>query len=170
MMRALSLIPIVILVALPALVLPTPGVAAIGALAGLLCAAGALGRLRALVTAGGSLALIQYALALWVADAPSNLLGAAALGVVLALVLDVADFLRRFPGATLTPPALRRQVRHWIASALLGALAATALAAVATLIGLGGPPALSPILAAAGALGAAAGVAGALRQRRAESG
>ena len=170
MMRALPLIPIVVLVALPVLVLPTPGIGLIGALAGLLCAAGALGRVRPLVTLGGSLALIQYALALWVAAAPPDVLGGVVLGVALALVLDSADFLRRFQGATLAAPAVRRQVRHWIVSASLGALAAAALAAVATLVRFGGPPALYPILAAAGALGTTAGVVGAIRRRRAEDG
>ncbi len=169
-MRAFSLVPIVILAGLPVLIHPTSGFAAVGAVAGILCAAGALGRLRPLVTAGGSLTLIQYALALALTGGRSSLPSAIVLGVALALVLDVSDFLHRFHGAVLTPPALRCQAKHWIVIALLGALTSGALVAVAALVRISGPPALHTLLAAAGALAAAAGVAGAVLRRRLERG
>jgi hypothetical protein len=168
MMRALPLIPIVTLAGLPVLIHPTSGFAAVAAVAGSLCAAGALARWRPLVTAGGSLTLIQYTVAL--AGSRSRLVSAIVLGVSLALVLDVSEFSGRFHGAAITAPVLRRQARHWIASASLGALTATALAAVAAFVRISGPPALPPLLAAIGALAAAAGVAGAVWRRRQESG
>ncbi len=96
-------------------------------------------------------------------------MSAVVLGVSLALVLDVSEFAGRFHGAMLTPPVLRRQARHWIASALLGALTATVLAGIGALVRISGPPALPPLLAAVGALATAAGVAGAVWRRRQES-
>ena len=63
MIRALCLVPIGVAVALPVLVLPSPGSGMIGALAGVLCGVGVLGGWRRLVLAGGALVLVHYALA-----------------------------------------------------------------------------------------------------------
>ncbi len=167
-MRAFSLIPIVALAGLPVLIHPTSGFAAVAGVAGSLCAAGAFARWRPLVTAGGSLTLIQYTVAL--IGARSSLVSAIVLGVSLTLVLDVSEFVGRFQGTAMSAPVLRRQARHWITSASLGALTAVALAAVATFVRISGPPALPPLLAAVGALAAAAGVAGAVWRRGQPSG
>jgi hypothetical protein len=166
MMRALALIPIAILAAVPVAIHPTSGFAAVAALAASLCAAGTFARWRPLVTGGAALTLIQYTVAL--IGARSSVGSAIVLGVSLALVLDVSEFASRFHGAELPPPVLGRQARHWIASASLGALTATALAAGAALVRISGPPALPPLLAAAGALAAAAGLVGAVWRRRQE--
>jgi len=166
-MRALPLIPIVVLAGLPVAMRPTAGFLAVAAVAGSLCAAGAFGRWRPLITAGATLTMIQYAFAL--TGAGSSPVSAAVLGVSLALVLDVSEFVRRFQRATMTAPALSRQVRHWIASVSLGVVAAAALAAVASLVRIGGPPALAPVLAAVGAVMAAVGVGGTVWRRRPES-
>jgi hypothetical protein len=168
MMRAVSLIPIVIVAGVPVLIHPSPGYAAVAAVAAAVCAAGAFLRWRPLVTAGGAIALIQYTVAL--TGLRASLVSAVVLGVSLALVLDVSEFFGRFHGAELTPPVLRRQARHWIAGALLGAFTAIVLAGVGALVRIGGPPALPPLLAAVGALATAAGVAGAVWRRRQESG
>jgi hypothetical protein len=165
-MRALALIPIAILAAVPALLHPSPAHAGVAAAAAVLAAAGVLARWRPLVTAGGSLTLIQYTIALAGLGASPG--SAILVGVSLALVLDVAEFAGRFHGAALMPPVLRRQARHWIRSASLGALAAAALAIAAVPVGFGGPPAMPPLLAAAGALAAVLGVAGAVWRRRQE--
>jgi len=165
MIRLLPLIPISALASAPVFLLPTPAFAAVAAVAAVLLAVGALIRLRVLVTAGASVTLVQYAAALAVTDAPPSAGGAAAVGVALVLVLDVSDFARRFRDASLAPGAWLAQIRHWAATAALGALASLALAAAPALIRLGGSPALYPFLAAAGALAAAAGIAGAVWQR-----
>jgi len=161
MMRALALAPIVVLAGVPVLMRPTAAFAGVGAAAMILCAAGVFLRWRPVVTAGASLALILYAVAL--VGARSNLASAIVLGVSLALVLDAFEFARRFHGAVVTGPALRRQARHWVASVMLGVLVTTALAGAAALVRISGPPALYPILAAVGALVAIAGIAGAFR-------
>jgi hypothetical protein len=139
-MRALALVPIAVLAGVPVLIRPTSAFAGIAAVAAVLCAAGVFLRWRLLVTAGASLTLILYALTL--VGTRSNLASAIVLGVSLALVLDVSEFARRFHGAVVTGPALRRQARHWVTSATLGVLATTALAAVATLVRVSGPPGL----------------------------
>ena len=167
-MRALTVFAIVALAGLPVMIHPTSGFAAVAAAAGSLCAAGAFARWRPLVTAGGSLTLIQYTVAL--VGARSSLVSAIVLGVSLTLVLDVSEFAGRFHGAAMTVPVLRRQARHWIASASLGALTAVVLAAVASFVRISGPPTLPPLLAAVGALAAAAGVAGAVWRQRQPSG
>ena len=166
MMRALPLIPIVILAASPLLMHPTPGFAAVAAVAGGLCAAGAFARWRPLVTGGASLTLIQYTVAL--IGARSSPASAIVVGVSLALMLDVSEFAGRFRGAALASPVLRRQARHFVSSALLGALLATALATLPALVRIRGPVALPPVLGTLGALAAALGVAGAVwgRQER----
>ena len=160
-MRALALVPIVLLAGLPVMMRPSAAFAGISAAAAILCAAGVFMRWRPLVTAGASLTVLLYTLTL--VGARSSLASAIVLGVSLVLVLDVSEFVRRFHGAVVTMSALRRQARHWVASATLGVLTTTALAAVAALVRVSGPPALYPVLAAVGALAAIAGIAGAVR-------
>jgi hypothetical protein len=164
MMRALTLIPIAVMAGVPVLMRPNSAFAGIGAAAAVLCMAGVFLRWRPLVTAGASLALMLYALALF--GARSSLVSAIVLGVSLTLVLDVSEFARRFHGAVVTGPAWHRQARHWVATAALGAVTTAALASVATLVKVSGPPTLFPILAAVGALAALAGIAGAVASGR----
>jgi hypothetical protein len=168
MTRAIALVPIVVLAGLPVLTRPSSGQAAVALGAATLCAAGILARWRPLVTAGGSLTLIQYTVAL--TGRRASLASAVVLGVSLVLVLDVSEFAGRFHGAAQGVTVLARQARHWIASALLGALAAGALTLIAALVRFGGPPALRPLLAAIGALAALLGVAGAVWRRRQDDG
>jgi hypothetical protein len=161
MMRALALVPIVLLAGLPVMMRPSSAFAGVSAAAAILCAAGVFMRWRPLVTAGASLTVLLYTLTL--VGARSSLASAIVLGVSLVLVLDVSEFVRRFHGAVVTMPAFRRQARHWITSTAFGILATTALAAVATLVRVSGPPGVYPVLAAVGALAAIAGIAGAVR-------
>src|SRR5262249_32745727 len=114
--RALPLIPIVVLAGLPVAIHPTSGFLGGASVGGSLCAAGALVRWRPLITVGATLTMIQYAFALM--GARSSLVSAITLGVCLTLVLDVFEFVGRFRGAAVTAPALYRQARHWMASAL----------------------------------------------------
>jgi hypothetical protein len=164
MMRGVTLIPIAIMAGVPVLMRPSSAFACIGAAAAVLCMAGVFLRWRPLVTAGASLALMLYALALF--RARSSLVSAIVLGVSLALVLDVSEFARRFHGAVVTGPAWYRQARHWVATAVLGVVTTAALASVATLVKVSGPPTLFPILAAVGVLAAIAGLAGAVTSGR----
>ena len=165
MTRALALGSIGLLVAIPSVVHPTPGSAVISVIAGALGAVGVLLRVPALVTAGASLTLIQYAFTLLITNPPARVLIAVGLGVTLVLALDVSEFCLRFHGATVDASAWRRQTRHWLASVALGGLAASALGAAASLVSLGAPPTVPPLIAAVGALLTVVGVAGAVWRR-----
>jgi len=166
-LRVGALVPLSVLVGVPLAIWPAGAVAALAALAGLLCAVGIAAGARTFVLAGAAAALVEYALALAASAGPPRPLAAAVLGVALALLLDAADFLRRFRGAHLTTRALLGQARHWLTSASLGALAAVALATLAGRVQVSGPPTLTAALAALAAIGVTAGVAGAARRRAA---
>jgi hypothetical protein len=127
MMRYSVAIPIAVLVAVPLWTAPAWPVLFFGAIFGLLCAAGSLGRWLPLVTAGGSLAVMDYALALWLSGGGLNVVGAAAFGLALVLLLDLTEFAGRFRAARLASNPLRAQVAFWLGRA------AVALAAVVVL-------------------------------------
>ena len=160
-LRALPLVPLTVAAAVPAFALPAPGIAALAAAGALLAAAGAVARVPVLVAVGAGGLLADYALALWLAGAPPDPLGAAVLGVGLLLALETADFHWRFFKAHVPAAVLKRQILRWGAGIAVGLAASTALAALA-LVGLRLPPGVAPVLAAAGAIGAVAALAAAL--------
>lgn len=162
--RALGLLPLVPLAAaaaVPVWLLPVPGTASVAAAGALVGAIGALARLRLLVAIGGGVLLFDYAVALWVAEAAPDPVGAAVVGVGLALGLETADFHARFHRAALPGPALRGQAVRWALGVAAGLIACTALSVLA-LAGLRLPSGIAPLLAAAGAIGAVAAAAAAL--------
>ena len=165
MTRVVALLSIGALVTVPLLLLRGPAAVTAAVAAGILCAAGVLGRVPALVTAGVSLTLVQYTLTVMVIGAPSSVPSAIGLGVIMTLALDAFEFHRRFDGATVSMPAWRRQARHWLATVVFGALAASGIASAAELVRIGAPPGLHPILAAAGAVVAVAGTSAAVYRR-----
>jgi hypothetical protein len=160
-LRAFPLVPLAVAAAVPAFALPAPGIAAVAAAGAMLAAAGAVARVPVLVAVGAGGLLADYALALWLAGAPPDPLGAAVLGVGLLLALETADFHWRFSLAHVPAPVLKRQILRWGAGIAAGLVASTALAALA-LVGLRLPPGVAPVLAAAGAIGAVAALAAAL--------
>ena len=167
-MRSLAAFLILVLTGLPLIVLPSSGlVAAVGALAMALSFAGLLALWIPALTAGAALALAEYALALWLAGGPPDLLPAIAFGVELLLLLEAADFARRFRGVAVSPSVIRSHARSW--SGIAGVAAGSALvlgagaSALAPLLG-------HPIAAAAGALVAFLAAVGALRLGRERQG
>lgn len=164
-MRTVALAFVALLAGLPVLAMPAPEMAAGSAAVALLGAAGVLLRLRPLVTVGAGLALIEYTLALLVMGPAPRPLSAVGLGVALALALDGAELVHRAGPAAIAPAAMRRQALHWAGTAVVGGAGSLGLAVVAAQVRLVGPPVVLPIVAAAGALGAAAAVALALRAR-----
>jgi len=165
MTPVLALVPIGAFVAVPLLLHRGPAAVTAAAAAGILCAAGVLGRVPALVTAGASLTLVQFTLTVMLIGTPSSVLSAIGLGVILTLALDAFEFHRRFDGATVRMSAWRRQARHWLATVVVGVLAASGVASVAELVRIGASPGLYPILAAAGAVVAVAGTSTAVYRR-----
>ena len=160
-MRRLAAVLTLVLVGYPLLVTHAPVVLALGAAAATLCLLGILIATPVLV-GGIVLALGEYALALWLADGPPRLAGAVLLGVVLALLLEAADFARRARRAVIGPGVVFAQVRSWVVlgaltgiGALIASLAASAASGAVRLP-------WAPAVAAAGAAVALVGVALAL--------
>ena len=149
----------VVLAGAPVLILPVPAVAVV-ALTGLLLTALAIAahwRWPATVAAG--VFLVDYAAALWVAGARVNVAGAASVGLALLFLLQCVDLACRVRRAAVDTAIVRSHLGRWtgFGAATLGAaaLAMVLAGALATPM----PPAVAPLLAAAGALGIVATIA-----------
>lgn len=157
----LALVPLAAMAAVPVWLLPVPGNAIVAGAGAAVAAVGALARARPVAAIGVGILLVDYAVTLWVSQAPPDPLGAAVVGVALVLALDTADFHRRFHRAAVPGPALRAQAVRWTLGVAAGLMASTALSVLA-LVGLRLPSGIAPLLAAAGAIGAVAAAAAAL--------
>jgi len=157
----LPLVPLAVVAAVPVWLLPAPGNAMVAASAGVVAAIGALGRLRLMLAIGAGGLLVDYAVTLWVSQAPPDPLGAAIVGIGLVLALETADFHARFHRAAVPAPVLRGQAVRWTLGVAAGLIASTALS-VLPLVGLRLPPGIAPLLAAAGAIGAVGAAAAGL--------
>ena len=157
----------VALFVVPVLTTPAPAVAVIG-LVGLLLAAVAIATLwRWPATAAACVFLADYAAALWLADAPVSVVGAAGFGLALLLLLESVDLARRMRDATVDAGVARSLVARWFgfgAAMLVATFSAMPLAIpLAALV----PFAAAPFVAAAGVLGAVLALAATvLRPRR----
>ena len=125
----------VVLVGIPVLSAPSDQVVALGVLAAVLCVCSVVLRSIPWFTAGAIVALVQYALALFIAARPPDLIGATAFGVTLALLLQIVGFRERFRPATTAPEVLWEHARFWITAglataALCGLIGVAALLAV----------------------------------------
>jgi hypothetical protein len=152
---------VVVLVGIPLVILPSTIVAWI---AGASLVAGLVGAIVgsvALVTASVVIALIEYALALVVAQAPVDVATAIGFGVTLFLLLEIAHFAGRVHGAAVGPTVFAGELRAWVMIAAAGAIASGGLvvggAALRVLVPGGGLPAVV-VAGAVGALAAGAGV------------
>ena len=151
MMRYTVAIPIVVLVAVPLWTAPAWPVLFFGAIFGLLCTAGALVRWLPLVTAGSSLAVMDYALALWLSGGGVNVVGATAFGLALVLLLDMTEFAGRFRTARLAATLLRAQVAFWLGRAAVAIAAVVLLTLSAAMFAPAIPLIGRPIIAGFGA-------------------
>ena len=154
MIRLLAITFAVVLFVLPLLRRPVPAMAVTGSVGLLLAALATITRWRWPATAAACVFLTDYAAALWMARAPVNVVGAAGFGLALLLLLQSADLARRVRGATADATLVLSEVGRWIGlgtAALVAVVLAVALAnSLATTV----PAAASPLLAAAGAVGA----------------
>lgn len=133
-MRRVAAVLALLLVSVPLLVAPSGAVALLGAAALALCALGILVATPVLV-GGMVLALGEYALALRIAGGAPRLGSAVLFGIVLALLLEAAEFGRRAHQAAVGPGVVTAQLCSWAifgALAGAGALAASAAASVAS--------------------------------------
>ena len=143
----------------PLLVAPVKVVGAAGLVGLLLAAAGIIASWRWPLTAASCAFLVEYALALLVADAPVNIVGAAAFGLGIVLLVESADLASRARRAVVGRAVIWSQLGHWVG--LGGGILVTALVALALAQGLATalPFAATPFLAAAGAVGMMIGLA-----------
>ena len=149
----------VALAAAPVVIMPEPPFA-VTALAGLLLVMVALAaRWRWPATAAAAVFLVDYTAALWLADTRASIAGAAGFGLGLLYLLESLDLAGRAHGATVDTAVIRSHLGRWtgFGAATLGA--AALLVAVASALAAPMPPAVAPILAAAGALGVVAIIA-----------
>ena len=159
-MRLAAVALMAMLVGWPLAVWPSPvlvGLAVPGLVVG---GAGVIARSVPLATAGAALALIEYALALVIAQPRPDPVTGIAFGAGLVLLLASVHFTGRAHGAALGPSVIRSQVRHWLAIVALGAVGATLLTVGGEALGLALRGAALPVVVAAAALGALATVAG----------
>ncbi len=157
-MRHLAALLGLVLVGLPLVLTPSWIVAAPGALAALLIAAGTLAFSISLLTVGIVASLLEYTLALWIGMRPLDPWSAVAIGAALALLLQVVDFVRRFRGAAVDGGVITSQLHSWLHSGILGVTLGLAVGALAAALTPALTPATSPVLAAGGTVIAIAAV------------
>jgi hypothetical protein len=159
MIRLLPAALAVALAAAPAAIMPAPPMV-VTALAGLLLAAlGIAARWRWPATAAAAVFLVDYTAALWLADARVSIAGAACFGLGLLYLLQSLDLAGRVHRTAADTAVIRSHLGRCtgFGAATLGA--AALLVAVASALAAPMPPAVAPILAAAGALGVVAIIA-----------
>ncbi len=158
-MWRLAALLVVLLIGHPLAIQPSKFVAITAGIAVALCALGIVTRSTSVLTAGVALALGEYALALAISDSPARLGSAVVAGVIVALLLEVGDFDRRFRDAAIGPRVLATQLRYWAGFGVVGAIAAFVLIEAASAISSVTRVPWSPVLAAAGAFAALAAAA-----------
>ena len=164
MIRTLAAVLVLALVGYPLALQPAKWVAIVAGFAFTLCAIGLVARLAPAFTIGIAVALVEYALALSLADDRARLGVAVVLGVVAALAIEVADFDRRFRHAAIARGVLSAQLRYWLGFALSGATAAVVLIVVAGVLAVVMRLPWGSMIAAAGAIASLGAAAFALRR------
>ena len=154
MIRLLATAFAVFLFVVPLRTAPMPAIAGAGFLGVLLTLLAIGARWRWPATAAACVFLADYAAALWIVRGPVNVVGAAGFGLALLLLLQTVDLACRVRGTTVDATLVLSELGRWIglgAAALVAVVLAVALAnSLATTV----PAVVSPLLAAAGALGA----------------
>jgi hypothetical protein len=141
-----------ILVGLPLLTEPSWSTlaASVGAVA--ILAGAILARSLPLLAVGILVTLAGYTLALGMTASAPDALTATALGVTIALLVQVVDFARRVHGVMVSRDVVRAQIRYWLLSAILAAAGTAIIGALGIGLAAALPPLAAPALAVAGAL------------------
>ena len=161
MTRLWTVVPIILIAAVPIWTAASAPVFALAALACLLCAAGVLADASTPVAAGASVATIGYTVALWSGhSAGVDVVGAAVFGLSVLFLLDLSEFGRRFRGADIADDVLRAQAAHWLGRAAIIAGIVAALSLFGFVLSLLVPGAGRAVIAGFGAI---LSFAGALR-------
>jgi hypothetical protein len=162
MMRLAAAVLVTALV-IPALALrPSPPITWLAAATLVVGGAGVVALSVPVVTAGASLAVIAYALALLIVEAPFGPVAAIALGATLVLLLALVHFAGRIHGAAISLRVIASQLRQWLGIVAIGVAAALGLGAGGALLAVMLQGATLPVVAAVATLGAVITVAGVL--------
>jgi len=157
MNRWWTTIPLAVAATVPVCASPSLAIAAIEAVAVLLCMLGTAVALTAPVTAGCVVAVIGYAVALQSGSAELDVIGGGIFGLALLFLLDLSEFTRRFRGAKIANDVLQSQLVYWLerAAIISGIVIVLALAGfiMSSLV----PPSGRTIISGLGALLAFAG-------------
>jgi hypothetical protein len=157
MSRWWTVLPLAVMAAVPIWTAPSAATLAIETVACLLCAFGVSRSMTGPATAGSVIAVIGYAVALWLAGQGIDVIGAALFGTAVLFLLDLHEFARRFRGADITNEVLRAQTAYWPGRAAIIAVAVAALAAAGFVLSLLVPGAGRAVVAGLGAVLAFAG-------------
>jgi hypothetical protein len=127
MRRSWTVLPLLMLIAVPVWTMPSWWVVAPAVIAAAFGAVGIASGTRAPITAAGVLAILCYALAL--RGGGVNVVGASLFGLALLFLLDLSEFARRFRGAEVTAAVMRAQLAFWLgrAAVIVGAVALLSL-------------------------------------------
>jgi hypothetical protein len=162
-MRGIIAALLLVLAGYPITIVPEKIVVVVATGATALCALGIVARAAPVFTAGLAIVIGEHALVVMLADAPAGLGGAITAGVAIVLLLEMADFDRRFRGAALGPRVLASQLWHWLRfAASAAAVTVVLLVAASTIASTLGVP-WSGLLGPAGALAAVGAAAFAVR-------
>lgn len=163
-MWRLAALLVLALIGYPLAILPSKHVALTAAAAIAVCGLGLVVRSTPVLAGGVMLALAEYALALSLSDGRPRLAGALVAGVGLALLLEIADFDRRFRPVAIGPGVLASQLRYWAGFGALGAVVTVVLLGAASAIDFAVRVPWSPLVAGVGAVAAIGAAAVALRR------
>ena len=152
MNRWWTIIPLAVAATVPVCASLSLAIAAIEAVAVLLCMLGTAVALTAPVTAGCVVAVIGYAVALQSGSAELDVIGGGIFGLALLFLLDLSEFTRRFRGAKIANDVLQSQLVYWLerAAIISGIVIVLALAGfiMSSLV----PPSERTIISGLGAL------------------
>jgi hypothetical protein len=160
MMRLAAAVLVVVLVAFPLTLRPSPPITWLAGAALIVGGAGVAALSVPLTTGGAALALIAYALALVIVRPPFGPGAAIAVGATLVLLLALVHFAGRVQGAAISLRVVATQARQWLAIVAIGSVVAVGLQAAAAALTIVLHGAALPVVVVAAALGAALVVAG----------
>ena len=157
MSRWWAILPILVIAAVPISTAFSASVIAIEALACLFCAIAIYRPILGLVTAGCGLAIFGYAVALWLADQGTDVVGAGVFGLALLFLFDLSEFARRFRGADIADAVVRGQIGYWLGRAAIIAAGIAVLTLGGSALALLVPGEGRPVIVGLGAIIAFAG-------------
>ena len=162
MIRVVAAVCAVFLFVVPAWTAAMPIVTVLGIAALALAAAGMVSPWRWPSVASACLFATDYALALWVTQAPVGVLTPAVTGAALLILLEAGELARTLRPATVGAAVVQSQLAGWLVFG--GAAVASASVLTGLARGMAGtiPGAAAPLLAALGALGVVLALAAAL--------